>query len=59
MWWLTAVIPVLGSHTHTFNSNTRDVEKGRNMAGWKEEYKVGGDGTFILRTFRDRTPQWF
>ena len=29
--------------SQAFNPNIREVETGRNMAGQREEYKVGGD----------------
>ena len=42
---------------HTFNPNTwksqafdpsiREMETGRDMAGWREEYKVGGDRSSV------------
>ena len=28
--------------SHAFNYNTREVEPGRDMAGWRKEYKAGG-----------------
>ena len=27
--------------SHTFNPNSKEVEPGRDMARWREEYKVG------------------
>ena len=30
--------------SHTFNPNTREVKTGKDMAGWREEYKAGGTG---------------
>ena len=40
---------------HTFNPSTREVETGSDMAGRREEYKVGGDRSsgFSLRFRRD------
>lgn len=29
--------------SHAFNSNTREGETGRDTAGQREEYRVGGD----------------
>ena len=29
--------------SHAFNLNTKEVETGRDMAGWRDKYKVGGD----------------
>ena len=48
---LRPLIPALGSHVfdpstweaHAFNPNTREVEIGSNVAGWREKYKAGGD----------------
>ena len=34
-----------GGVAHNFNPSTREVEMGRDMAGQREEYKVGGDGS--------------
>ena len=28
---------------HTFNPSTREVGTGSDMAGWRKEYKAGGD----------------
>lgn len=28
---------------HTFNLRTREVKTGRDIPGWREEYKVGGE----------------
>ena len=28
---------------HAFNPSTRKVETGRDLAGWREEYKAGGE----------------
>ena len=33
------------SERQVSNPRTREVETGRNMAGWREEYKTGGDSS--------------
>ena len=41
---------------HTFNPSTLKVETGTDLAGWREEYKEGGDRSsgYSLRIYRDR-----
>ena len=44
--------------SHIFNPSTREVEMGRDLSGWIEEYKARGDSSsgFSLRFHRVRLP---
>ena len=47
--------------SHAFNPSTRKVETGRDIAGWKEDYKVAGDrssGHLVCGFIGTGSPLW-
>ena len=37
--------------SHNFNPHISEVETGKDMNGWTEEYKVGGNRVYLIQSF--------